>query len=195
MGKAVLPSHAALTTEEAGSMLDPVGGVVEAEVEAAPRVPTFQDVDGARRWNVLEPFDPRGAGASTGGLSSLQCQPGGDGRQPQRSPPRQQRWWEADCRLRALLLHLLSAGARHMAPAHQPLMLCSAPETLELETWRGVVRESCAWLMCGALAAMQRRGMCRWVLNLCTALIGSLNPMMVSIGLCRGKDWFGAAAF
>ena len=66
--------HAALINDEASSMLDSVGGVVEAKVEAAPRVPTFQDVGRARRWSVLEPFDPRGAGASTGELLSLQCQ-------------------------------------------------------------------------------------------------------------------------
>lgn len=74
MGDAVPPLHASLITDEAGSMLDPVGGVVEAELEAAPRVPTFQDVGSARRWSVLEPFDPRSAGASTGELLSLQCQ-------------------------------------------------------------------------------------------------------------------------
>ena len=74
VGEAVPPLHAALINDEASSMLDSVGGVVEAKVEAAPRVPTFQDVGRARRWSVLEPFDPRGAGASTGELLSLQCQ-------------------------------------------------------------------------------------------------------------------------
>ena len=107
--------HATLTTEEASSMLDPVGGVVDPEVEAAPRVPTFKDVGGARRWNVLEPFDPRGAGASTGELLSLRRQAGKHGPEPQHSPPRQQQWWQPSCHSRALLLHLLSAGARHVS--------------------------------------------------------------------------------
>ena len=112
VGEAVPPLHAALTSDEASSMLDPVGGVVEAEVEAAPRVPTFVDVGGARRWSVLEPFDPRSAGASTGELKGLAEVSGeylklpvlprkhaeellSGGAKPQHSPPRQRRWREA----------------------------------------------------------------------------------------------------